>query len=350
MPTFPHTALTNLIEAIFAAAGAPAEIAQHVAESLVLTNLTGHDSHGIMRVKVYVAQITAGRLKPQAAPILQKRFGAIAILDGQWGFGQVTAKVGAELAAEIAAEQGIGCVALSDTNHIGRLGEYAEMIAQREMVGIVMTSGTMVNPSVTPYGGAEPLFGTNPMAWALPLGAGQPPLLLDYATAAVANGKVKVALDKGEPFPPGLLLNAAGEPTIDPADFYNGGMLLPFGTYKGYGLNLMMEIIPTLLSGFAPIISADFKAGNPTLILALNIPAFTEPDRFYQHTQELLARIKQTRPAAGFDEVLLPGEKESRSMAERLQNGIPLPAKTWADLSALATEWGIMVADYGLEG
>jgi uncharacterized oxidoreductase len=269
--------------------------------------------------------------------------GAVAVLDGQWGFGQVTALVGARLALEIAMQQGIGCVALSNTNHIGRLGEYAEVIAQAGMIGIVLTGGTLTKPSVTPYGGAQPIFGTNPMAWAVPLGADQPPLILDYATAAVANGKVRVALDKGEPFPPGMLLDKDGHDTTNPAAFYEGGMLLPFGTYKGYGINLMMEIIPTLLAGFAPIILPDFKPGNPTLILALNIEAFIPRAYFEQQTRDLLARIKQVPPAAGYDEVLLPGEKEARSLAQRQRDGIPLPDKTWADLCATAQSLGVAV-------
>ncbi len=346
MPTLPHTTLTRLIRDIFAAAGTPDDIAQYVAESLVTTNLTGHDSHGIIRVKGYVVQIQNGSIRPEALPVIERQFGAIAVLNGQWGFGQVTAREGAGLAREIAAQQGIGCVALSDTNHIGRLGEYAEMIARAGMVGIVMTSGTMSLPSVTPYGGAEPLFGTNPMAWGVPLGASQPPLLLDFATAAVANGKVKVALDKGEPFPEGMLLDKDGFATTNPADFYGGGMLLPFGTYKGYGLNLMMEIVPVLLSGFVPIMLAGFKPGNPTLIFALNVEAFTSPQRFEREAVALLQRVKQVKPAAGYDEVLLPGEKESRIMTERLANGIPLPEKTWADLVACGAELGLEVSSY----
>lgn len=341
MLTIPHTTLTDLICSIFVAAGTPDDIARYVAESLVTTNLTGHDSHGIIRVRGYIAQIRNGSIKPDAQPIIERQMGAIAVLDGRWGFGQVTARAGAALAQEIAAQQGIGCVALSNTNHIGRLGEYAEMIARAGMVSIVMTSGTMSNPSVTPYGGAQAVFGTNPMAWGVPVGQGQPPLLLDYATAAVANGKIKVALDKGEPFPEGMLLDKDGFATTNPADFYNGGMLLPFGTYKGYGLNLMMEIVPVLLAGFAPIISPNFKPGNPTLMLAFNVEAFTPRESFEHEAAALLRHIKQVRPAAGYDEVLLPGEKEARTMAERLENGIPLPEKTWGDLCLAAEEYGL---------
>lgn len=345
MPSLPHTTLTDFIRAIFTGAGAPPDIALQVAESLVTTNLTGHDSHGIIRVKTYTDQIRAGALQPEARAVIGRRLGSTAVLDGQWGFGQVTARTGAELARDLAQEHGLGAVSLSRTNHIGRLGEYAEIIAQAGMVGIVMTGGTLGISSVTPYGGAEAIFGTNPMAWAVPTGDNV--LLLDYATAAVANGKIKVALDKGEAFPPDMLLDKTGKPTINPADFYNGGMLLPFGSYKGYGLNLMMEIIPVLLSGFAPITSPDFQPGNPTLMLALSIEAFTDRAYFEQEVARLLARIRQVRPAAGSAGVLLPGEKETHYMAERLRDGIPLPDKTWADLCAVAVDWGVSIPDLG---
>ncbi|MBZ0292833.1 MAG: Ldh family oxidoreductase [Anaerolineae bacterium] len=339
MPTLPYSTLTDLIRAIFQAAGAPPDIALQVAESLVTTNLTGHDSHGIIRVKTYVEQIKKGALKPAARAVVSRRFGATAVLDGQWGFGQVTARTGAQLARDLAQDYGLGAVVLSNVNHIGRLGEYAEIIAQAGMVGTVMTGGTLSRPSVTPYGGAEAIFGTNPMAWAVP--AGDQVLLSDFATAAVANGKIKVALDKGEAFPADMLLDKEGRPTTNPADFYDDGMLLPFGSYKGYGLNLMMEIIPVLLSGFAPITSPDFRPGNPTFMLATSIEAFTDRAYFEQQVVQLKARVKQVRPSAGSAGVLLPGEKESRTMAERLRDGIPLPDKTWVDLGAVAAEWGV---------
>jgi uncharacterized oxidoreductase len=179
------------------------------------------------------------------------------------------------------------------------------------------------------------------MAWAVPTGGD--PLLLDFATAAAANGKITVALSKGEPFSEGMLLDKNGKPTTNPADFFDGGMLLPFGTYKGSGLAIMMEIIPTLLAGFAPVSSPEFHPGNPTLIMALQVEAFTELERFERLTRELLARVKIVPPAADFDEVLLPGDKEARSMVERTRDGIPLPDKVWQDLTGLAAEFAVTV-------
>lgn len=346
MPHVEAQTLIDFCDAMLQGAGAPADIAALVSRSLVQTNLMGHDSHGVIRVKTYINQVRSGAIQPAARPQVERRFGATATIDCAWGFGQVGARSGAEVARDLGQEHGIGCVALSQVNHIGRLGEYAEIIARSGLIAIIMTAGTVLQVSVTPYGGREPIFGTNPMAWAVP--NGDTPFLLDFATAAVANGKIAVALSKGEPFPEGMLLDRDGNPTIDPASFYQGGMLLPFGTYKGSGLALMMEIIPVLLADFAPVSSPEFKPGNPTLMLAINIEAFTSRDRFERLVQELLARCRRVPPAAGFDEVLLPGDKEARSVETRLAEGIPLPDSVWNDLTTLAADYSVPVPEQGV--
>jgi uncharacterized oxidoreductase len=293
----------------------------------------------VIRTKTYITQIEDGQLKPAAQPQVARRTGAIALVDCGFGFGQIGARFGAQLASDIAQENGIGCVALQDVNHIGRLGEYAEMIARDGMVGLLFTGGTMGKRSVTPYGGREAIMGTNPMAWAVP--TGDMPLIHDVATAAVANGKIMVALSKGEAFPDGMLLDKDGVATTDPASFYEGGMLLPFGTYKGSGLAMMMELIPTLLAGFAPIALPGFRSGNPTLILALQVEAFTDRANFEQNVRDFMARVKTVPPAVGFDEAMLPGEQEARYYADRSRHGIPLPEAVWDDLTTLATRYDV---------
>ena len=341
MPLVKPQILADLGAAIFSAAGTPADIARMVAESLLQTSLTGHDSHGIMRVRLYVEMLRKGDLIPNARPHLRQQTGAIASVDCGRGFGQVGAQFGTALAAELAQEHGIGCVTLEEVNHVGRLGEYAEMLARQGLVGMVFTSGTVVRVSVAPWGGREPLLSTNPMAWALPTRTGAMPFVLDFATSIVANGKVQVALSKGEAFPEGMLLDRDGNPTTDPAIIQDGGMLLPFGSYKGYGLSLMMELIPGIMCGFSPVSSTEFRSGNPTMILALDVAAFTDLERFEQLTREFLVRIKAVEPAPGFEEVLLPGEKEQRSTAERSRAGVPLPQGVWDDVCALAREYGV---------
>lgn len=331
--------LETLCREIFRAAGAPADIAAVVADSLVRTNLMGHDSHGVLRVKQYVTMIETGMIKPEQRPRLRKRFGATAMVTGGYGFGQVGARYAAELAAEMGGEYGIAAVSLGQSTHVGRLGEYTAMIAAAGLIGIGFTSGTMYSGWVTPYGGRERTFGTNPMSFAAPCVEGT--LLLDFATAGIAHGKIVLARAKGAPLPSGMLLDKAGRPSTDASILDDGAVLLPMGAHKGSGLAMMMEIIPTLLTGHRPISSPEFHFGNPTLLIALAPAAFDEETDFAQYVDALKRRVKAVKPAEGFAEVLTPGEPEARSYAKRTQAGIPLPDAVWADLRALAADFAI---------
>ncbi len=334
--------LEGLCRDIFIAAGAPVDIAAIVAESLVHSNLFGHDSHGVLRVKQYVTMIRDGMIQPDQRPRIRKRFGATAMVTGGYGFGQVGARYAAELATEIGAEQGIGAVSLGQSTHVGRLGEYTAIIAAKGLIGIGFTSGTMYSGWVTPYGGRERTFGTNPMSFAVPGGDGGT-LLLDFATSGIAHGKILLARAKGAPLPIGMMLDKDGRPTTDAGILDDGAVLLAMGAHKGSGLSLIMEIIPTLLAGHRPISSPEFHFGNPTLLIALSPEAFDEGTDFPRHVDALKRRVKAVKPAEGFAEVLLPGEPEARSYAERVKSGIPLPEAVWADLYELADEFGVCV-------
>lgn len=332
--------LQRLCRGIFEGAGAPKDIASAVAESLVMTNLFGHDSHGVLRVKQYVSMIGDGMIKPSARPRVKRRFGATAMVTGGYGFGQIGARFAAELASELGQQHGISAVSLGQATHIGRLGEYTGMIAAEGLIGICFTSGTMFRGWVTPYGGRERVFGTNPMSFAVP-SEGEGTLLLDFATAGVAHGKIVLARAKGTPVPTGMMLDKHGRPTTDASILDDGAVLLPMGAHKGSGLAMMMEIIPTLLAGHRPITSAQFHFGNPTLMMALDPRAFDQDTDFRQHVGALMGRVKEVSPAEGFAEVLLPGEPEARSYRDRAKNGIPLPDAVWDDLRGLAQDLGL---------
>jgi len=273
--------LQNFARDIFAAAATPDDIAACAAESLVTTNLMGHDSHGVLRVKQYVSMIGRGMIKPGERPRVRKRVGAVAMVTLAYGFGQIGARFAAETAIEMAREHGIAAVSLGQTTHVGRLGEWTGMIAAGGMIGIGFAGGGFSHGFVAPYGGRERLFSTNPMSFAVPCGD-EETLLLDFATSGVAHGKVMLAQSKGAPLPQGMMLDKAGRPTTEAADFA-------------------------------------------------------------AHVEALKARVKAVEPAAGFEEVLLPGEPEARSYAERLKYGIPLPDRVWADLCGLARELGVCV-------
>ena len=332
--------LEKLCRDIFMAAGTPSDIAAAVAESLVLTNLFGHDSHGVLRVKQYVTMIESDMIKPSARPQLKKRFGATAMVSGGYGFGQIGARYAAELAIDLGRQHGIAAVSLGQNTHIGRLGEYTQTIAAEGLIGICFTSGTMFNGWVAPFGGSEKVFGTNPMSFAVPCDD-EGTLLLDFATAGVAHGKVVLARAKGAPVPVGMMLDKNGHPSTDASILDDGAVLLPMGLHKGSGLALMMELIPTLLAGHRPIASDEFHFGNPTLMIALDPRAFDEATDFRQHVGSLKEQVKAVKPADGFDEVLLPGEPEARAYQERARHGIPLPDAVWADLQEVERELGL---------
>jgi LDH2 family malate/lactate/ureidoglycolate dehydrogenase len=325
---------------VFQFHGAPPAPARTVATSLVQASLMGHDSHGILRIARYLEKIAQGTLIPTAIPQIQRQMGATAVVDGGLGFGQVTAVFGADLAIQLAQTHGIGAVALARTNHVGRLGEYVERISAAGYIGLAFASGAGAGGSVAPYGGTERIFGTNPLAWALPVPEGCGPLVADFSTAMIPEGKVALAHAQGRFLPPGAALDCEGRATIDPQAFYAGGALLPFGGHKGSSLMVLIEVMASLLAGSVPSSSPEYRPGNPTLLLALSIDAFTERSEYLRHTAALLERIESSRPAEGFQRVLVPNALELETERQRRVMGIPIPDSLWDELEALAREAG----------
>jgi len=279
--------------------------------------------------------VRQGQVQPAARASLLGTQQATARVDGARGWGQPAARLAAETAIGLAQQFGVGVVTIERCNHIGRLGEYVDKIARAGLIGLTLCN---VGPAVVPFGGREARLGTNPMAWAVPRGGGQDPLVLDFATSVLAEGKVRLARAKGQQLPPGVIVDREGHPSIEPADFYDGGALLPFGGYKGYGLSVMIELVGGALSGLGSGLSGRYLAGNGTMLMALNIPNFVPLADFTADTDEFAEKIHATPPADGFSEVLLPGEPELRSRRQRLAAGIPVPETTWQGIQALADE------------
>ncbi len=229
--------------------------------------------------------------------------------------------------------------AIVQCNHIGRLGEYAVVMAREGMIGMVVTGG-FSSPfnGVAPYGGGGRALGTNPYAFAVPAGTREP-VVADFATSIVAEGKLQVARAKRSQLPEGLILDSQGRPSTDPEDFYHGGMLLPFGGHKGYALALVADLLGSRLGGAEVLGEAPHTVG--TFILALRIDAFRPLDEFAAAVDGRLGEIKAIPPAPGFQEVLIPGEPEARSRALRLQEGIPIPEETWDNIVATARKYGV---------
>jgi uncharacterized oxidoreductase len=345
MPIFSAEALNRTAQTILAGLGTPADIAEIVASSLVEANLVGHDSHGVMRLTSYARWVDEGLIKPAARPEVISQHQATARIDGHWCWGQLGASFTAQKAIELAREFGVAVATLTHCVHTGRIGQWITMIAEAGMIGMAAANHV---PAVAPFGGRRPVAGTNPLSWAAPRAedAGGP-LLVDFATAATAEGKLQVARAKGETVPFGLIVDKAGRPTQNPHDFYDGGALLPFGGHKGYGYNLMVEVLAGALGGTGPSLLPGFDWSNNIFMLAVNVAAFEPLEQFIEQIEAFCAAIKATPPAEGFSEVLVPGEPEIRASRQRETEGIPVPEKTWEEIQDLAKKLNVVV--YGRE-
>ncbi len=342
MPIVQPAVLRDFVVCIFQAAGAPERIARLVAGSLVTSNLMGHDSHGVIRVRQYLDSIASGELDPAAEPVITRETPTVALVDARRGFGQVAAHFAMKSAMEKARDQGLAAVGIFNCYHVGRLGEWVQMAADQGMIGLGFCNGGRRGGAVAPYGGAGRVFGTNPVAAAVPV-AGQPPVVIDFATSAVAEGKLRVARQQGKAIPEGWILGPDGEPSTDPEDFYAGGVLLPIAGHKGSGLSLLVEFLGGILTGRGCPAFPDFTPGNGVLFLVLSIEAFRPLEAFLEDGAALCQRVKAVPPATGFEEVLLPGEPERRTAERRRAEGIPVNEATWRQLTEAAAALGVSV-------
>jgi LDH2 family malate/lactate/ureidoglycolate dehydrogenase len=335
-------------EAIFRAAGASPENARRVTESLVSSSLSGHDSHGVIRFIQYVKAIEDGQIDPASRPTIIKETPASALIDGAWTFGQVGAEAATRVAIEKARSQGISLAALVRAHHIGRLGEYSEMACEEGMIlmlfagGFGGTAGTSTL-GVAPFGGAKGVFSTNPLSFGVPSGE-MPPVMVDFATSAVAGGKISLARAKGEHLPPDSILDKHGNPTTDPEEYFDGGMMTTFGGHKGYGLAVVIEVLGQALTG---ALEYQDGGGDPvyapagSLFIAINPALFVREDSYRTQADAILRKIKAVPPRPGFDEVLTPGEPEQRARATRSREGISLPDRSWESIRQLAEKYGV---------
>ncbi len=340
MPVFSAQQLEELTAGVFAAVGAPTDIAQHVAHSLVVSNLMGHDSHGVLRIPSYLEAIDKGTCVPAARPEVSKETPTTAVVDGNWAFGQVTAHHAARIAIEKARSAQVAAVSVVRCNHIGRLGEYTEMAAREGMVAF-MVGGTFNSGPVAPFGGAGRVLGTNPIAFGVP--ADGAPVVADMATSVTAEGKLRVARAKHQPVPPGTILDREGNPTTDADDFYNGGFLLPMAGHKGYVLSVIVDLLGGYMGSGEKLATKDISFGN--LLVVINVAAFRPVEEFEAAAGERLKQIKGVKPAPGFSEVMLPGEPERRNLKQRTEEGILLPEDTYLKLGEVAAKLGVVMPD-----
>ena len=339
MRTISAVKLIDLVAAIMQGGGSHSEEAQTIARRLVDSNLVGHDSHGVLRVGKYLEWVREGWLKPNTPPTMVFDSDGIAIIDGNLGFGQVTGEFATRLGIRKAAQKGIALVGLRNCGHLGRLGDWAEMAAEAGQVSLhfLNTSGAQ---RVAPFGGSDRRLSTNPLAIGVPI-AGSDPAILDITTSTVAEGKLMVAMNKGEQVPEGWIVDKDGRPTTDPAKFYDGGALLTIGAHKGSGLSILTDLLAGAVSTGRSSDPGDTVLRNNMLSIFI-APAVYDGDRtVLAEAKRFLDYVKASPPAVPGRPVLGPGDAERRTRAERLAKGVPLDDTTIADLLAAAESVGI---------
>ena len=352
--TVPVTVLEGFIAEIFTRAGCDRDEGARVSHHLLSANLTGHDSHGVIRTPRYIQWLQEGKVKAGQTLTIVHETPTHAIVDGNFGFGQTIGPLTVDYGIAKAKQHGLTAVGLRNTGHIGRIGDWGERAANAGLVSLHFVN-VWHGELVAPFGGVDRRFSTNPICIGVPTKQG--PIILDFATSMAAEGKVLVASNGGKPVPEGALIEPDGKLTSSPTALYgpiagtmernsaNGeGALRTFGEHKGSGLAFMCEILAGCLTGGGT--SGPIPGGKRGQIANGMFSIYLLPGSFGTSGFEEAARdyahyVKASRPATPGGEVLIPGEPENRYRAERLAKGIPIQTATWAAICATARELGI---------
>lgn len=327
--------------------GAPASSAAVVSDHVVDAHIMGLESHGVIRFVQYARDVRSGRIQPAALPNITKSTATLGIVDGQGGFGQVTAIAATDLAVEKARVSGIAAVATRRCNHVGRLGAYAERAARGGAAAFAVAAIPRVGHFVVPWGGRDGRFGTNPIAYAFPTTGD--PIVADFATSVIPEGRIRTAKNKGAQLPVGAVLDADGAPTRDPDAFYGPpqGTILPMGGpvgHKGYALAMLVELLGATLLGDRAI--DDDRSINGFTIIAVDAGAFSDAGDVRAATDELVEYVTSSRPAPGMPPVIVPGQPEFASQRRAgVDPLLTLDAATWQQVAAVAASLDIAVPD-----
>ena len=339
-------ALGDLMRRLLMAVGLPSESAAICAEVFLEADLKGHAIQGVDHIHSMLLSMRDGRSNPGGRPRIVCEKEASALVDGEGGPGQPALLFAADLAVKKTKKAGCCAVGVRNCYDVFMLGYYGERIAREGLVGIVMTTGT---PLVHPYGGADRLIGTNPLVIAIPA-PGKGPVLLDFATSALASGTIVEALAHGEELPEGVAVGPDGLPTRDPAAAAAGANS-PLGGHKGYGLGLCVGLLAGPLVG-AQVGRAAIDAGHVTrggkrgymmgrrgnLVVAIDPSAFGEPAAFLEAVGAHLEEVKNSTKAPGVEEIRIPGERGFAAKERREREGVPVYQAVWDEIVRLAGE------------
>lgn len=338
--------LCDLTTAIFRGAGCEPAEAARIADHLVEANLVGHDSHGVIRVPSYVQWLKTGKVVANRTLQVVIDNEVLAVVDGQFGFGQTIGEQAMQLGIDKSAKHGVAVIALRNVGHLGRIGDWPLMAARAGKLSLhfVNTSGAGI--LVAPFGGIHRRLSANPIAAGVPVPGG-PPLILDMSACTIAEGKIRVALNKGVPVPENCIIDSQGRPTTDPRVFYADppGAILSIAGHKGYGLGVICEVLAGALTGGG--CSNPANAGrvvNGMLSIFLDRSFFQTEPAFAEEIQRFIAWVKSSATTTPGGAILMPGEIEERTKAQRQRDGIELDATTWGQLADTARAVGVNAA------
>lgn len=351
-PLSDPTVARRVTRDILETAGVRTDNAETTARHLVLADLRGVHTHGLVRLPVYVPRLKSGATRADAEPEIVVDNGSTVVVDGHHGLGQVTSEFAMRRAIERATELGVGTVAVRHSEHFGAAGGYTMLAAEAGMIGISMTN---TNPHIAPTGGLARRVGNNPLSIGVPFRPGFP-IVLDMAMSVVAAQNLRTAVRRGQSVPPEWGLDAEGQPSTDPETIMRDGMLRAIGDHKGYGLAFMIEVLTGVLSGgeFGQAVGGpgkDRPIEHSHMFLAIDIARFLDPERFRTRLEELAGQVHDTPTQKGVDRVLLPGEREARLQAERAEHGIPYADDVAEAVESVARDLGVRLdADDAVPG
>jgi uncharacterized oxidoreductase len=340
-----HEQLAAFTAQIFERCGSPAAYARKVGHHLVEANLKGHDSHGVGMVPAYVGNIRNGNLRADASAEIIRDQGAVLLIDGGFGFGQVVGSQATDMVIERVRDTGVVCAGVRNCHHLGRIGSYGEQCGEAGLVSMHFVNVVGHAPQVSPFGGRDRRMTTNPFCCTVPR-ARDFPIVLDMATSAVALGKVRVAYMQGAQVPPGALVDHEGQATTNPAVMYEEpfGALGPFGAHKGYGLAVMCELLGGALAGewtAQPDNVRNNNIVNHMFMVVFDPAAFGGLEKFQQEVEAMVAYLQATEPARGVDKVRIPGEPEREALAARSAEGVEIDENSWSGILKAAEVAGL---------
>ncbi len=343
MPRIDAATLIDFSAAIFVASKIPPEVARRVSESLVLANLSGHDSHGVIRIIEYVDWTARGWVNPLGKLSIVREQPCILQLDGEYQFGQVVGREAMELGIKKAESEGVCILSLKRSGHLGRVGEFMEQAAASGMVSFAFTNTHGGGVLVAPHGGCERRLSANPLVAGAPM-PDSPNIVMDMSTSTIAEGKIKVARSKGEALPPNMIVNGRGDSSTSPEEYYTDppGALLPVGGHKGFALSLCCEIMAGAMTGAGCSKEGVERIANGFMAFILNPAAFAGEEFVAGELGNLVNWIKSSRVQSGFDCIRTPGEPESDA---RQANGdrVDVDEGTWNKICQIAQGVGVAV-------